>query len=391
MFGKLYRRSFLEHYNIRMNMSHSNEDTGYNCVVKGCTDKVWYIPKPVYTWRFKPNSITRFNNGMYGNESGMCGYLTNMIWQIKELEKRFVNKNYILSQIISIMCVLYHFYIENTQRYPLGTEANIQWIRYYYEQCYKPYEDLISDVDLTQTFARVAAEQNTAGRGIIPKITFFDWMEMIKSEPYKHDPMHDVGGSVIEIPQTTPEDYPVEVTEYFDPLPVPKQNTNTNLARMDGMQYILDKDKEQRKEFLEKNILPAVAEEEKKTKDTAPVLPDYVNDDNRRYITPHSNTANGVYIPSYSNTGDTTHLPHNTSTSNDANYLPVIDKISTVESDVATNWAIYGTTTNSSTNNETLKVIDRAKSDIEEEKPKSKKEIKKGLKGKLPSSYTYLK
>ena len=33
MFGKLYKRSFLEHYNIRMNMSHSNEDTGFNCVV----------------------------------------------------------------------------------------------------------------------------------------------------------------------------------------------------------------------------------------------------------------------------------------------------------------------------------------------------------------------
>lgn len=51
MFGKLYKRAFLEHYNIRMNMSHSNEDTGFNCVVKGCSNKIWYIPKPVYTWR----------------------------------------------------------------------------------------------------------------------------------------------------------------------------------------------------------------------------------------------------------------------------------------------------------------------------------------------------
>ena len=41
MFGKLYKRDFLEHYNIRMNMSHSNEDTGFNCVVKGCTNKIW--------------------------------------------------------------------------------------------------------------------------------------------------------------------------------------------------------------------------------------------------------------------------------------------------------------------------------------------------------------
>ncbi len=265
MFGKLYRRTFLEHYNIRMNMSHSNEDTGYNCLVKGCTSKVWYIPKPVYTWRFKPNSITRFNNGMYGSESGMCGYLTNMIWQIKELEKRFVNKNYILSETIAIMCTLYHFYVENQQRYPLGTEANLEWIRYYYEQCYKPYEDLIDETTLNQIFMNVAAGQNIAGKGIIPRITFYDFMDLVKSKPYTHNPMHDVGGSVIEIPQTTPENYPVEVTEYFDNLMVfPKMNTNTNLARMDGMQRVLDQDKEQRAEFLEKEILPKVEEEEKK-------------------------------------------------------------------------------------------------------------------------------
>lgn len=256
MFGKLYRRSFLDHYSIRMNMSHSNEDTGYNCVVKGCSNKIWYIPKPVYTWRFKPNSITRFNNGMYGSESGMCGYLTNMIWQIKELEKRFVNKNYILEQIISIMCILYHFYIENVQRYPLGAEANLEWIRFYYEQCYKPYEDLIDEASLNQIFAAVAAEQNVASKGIIPKITFFDFMKEIKSKPYTHNEMHDVGGSVVEIPMTTPEDYPVDVTEYMDNImQMPICNTNTNLTRMGGMQKVLEEDKEKRRKFLEENIL----------------------------------------------------------------------------------------------------------------------------------------
>ena len=264
MFGKLYRRSFLEHYNIRMNMSHSNEDTGFNCVVKGCSSKIWYIPKPVYTWRFKPNSITRFNNGMYGSESGMCGYLTNMIWQIKELEKRFVNKNYIMSETIAIMCTLYHFYVENMQRYPLGSEANMEWIRYYYEQCYKPYEHLIRQVDLEQIFTNVAAGQNLASKHIIPRITFFDFMDEVKSKPYTHNPMHDVGGSVIEIPQTTPEDYPVEVHEYMNNiLPVPAMNTNTNLSRMDGMQRMLDQDKEQRKVFLEQQILPKVAHADK--------------------------------------------------------------------------------------------------------------------------------
>lgn len=303
MFGKLYRRSFLEHYNIRMNMSHSNEDTGYNCVVKGCSNKIWYIPKPVYTWRFKPNSITRFNNGMYGSESGMCGYLTNMIWQIKELEKRFVNKNYILEQTISIMCVLYHFYIENMQRYPLGSEANLEWIRYYYEQCYKPYEHLIEEATLNQIFARVAADQNVAGRGIIPKITFFDFMKEVKSKPYNHNKMHDVGGSVIEIPQTTPENYPVEVSTYFNLLPIPKQDTNTNLSRMDGMQRVLEDDKKQRAEFLEDKILPHIKKEDEKDSKIDIDYPisyeEFVNAVNRNAYDPfvHSASEPGIPLP----------------------------------------------------------------------------------------------
>ena len=70
MFAKLYRRSFLEKYNIRFNTSLSNEDTGFNCVVKGCTDRVWYIPKDIYIWQFKANSITRIKGGMYGHDSG---------------------------------------------------------------------------------------------------------------------------------------------------------------------------------------------------------------------------------------------------------------------------------------------------------------------------------
>lgn len=75
MFGKLYKRSFLERYNIRFNTSLSNEDTGFNRVVCGCTDKIWYIPKDVYIWHFKANSITRIKQGMYGQDSGYKGKL----------------------------------------------------------------------------------------------------------------------------------------------------------------------------------------------------------------------------------------------------------------------------------------------------------------------------
>ena len=91
-------------------------------------------------------------------------YLDNMVWQIKELQKRFINKNYILNEIVSIYCTLYHFHVENMQRYPMNTEMSLNWIRGYYELVMKPYEEYITETMLLQAFANVAAGQNIAAK-----------------------------------------------------------------------------------------------------------------------------------------------------------------------------------------------------------------------------------
>lgn len=242
MFGKMYSRKFLEKWNIRFNTSLSNEDTGFNCVVKGCSDRIWYIPKDVYIWHFKPNSITRIKQGMYGQDSGYKGYLDNMVWQIKELQKRFVNRNYILSEIVSIMCVLYHFHVENMQTYPMNTEISMNWIRGYYELVYKPYEEYITEEMLYNTFKQVSAGQNIASKGIIPKITFDEFMKQVKAEPMKKDINEEICGATPAgyIPPITDPNWPVEIHDYCDfvedPLAV---NSDTNESRYGGMKKVL--------------------------------------------------------------------------------------------------------------------------------------------------------
>ena len=243
MFGKLYRRSFLEKWNIRFNTSLSNEDTGFNCLVKGCSERVWFIPKDVYIWHFKANSITRIKQGMYGQDSGYKGYLDNMVWQILELQKRFVNKNYILNEIVSIYCVLYHFHVENMQRYPMNTEISLNWIRGYYKLVMKPYDQYINETLLMQTFARVASEQNIAAKGIIPEITFKEFDKLIRGDiPMVVDPAHEVCGATPagHIPEITSPDWPVEITDYFNDVEgIVAVDSDTNKSRYGGMKRML--------------------------------------------------------------------------------------------------------------------------------------------------------
>ena len=205
--------------------------------MKGCSDKVWYIPKDVYIWHFKPNSITRIKQGMYGQDSGYKDYLDNMVWQILELQKRFVNKNYILSEMVNIFCVLYHFHVENMQNCPLNTEASMNWIRGYYDLIIRPHENEITETMMMQAFAQTAAQQNIAAKGIVPTITFKDFWESAK-EPWVVNPDDEVRGSTPAgyIPPITDKNWPVEVTEYTQYVERPEDvDSNTNFSRFFGM------------------------------------------------------------------------------------------------------------------------------------------------------------
>ena len=242
MFGKLYRRAFLDKYDIRFNTSLSNEDTGFNTVVRCCTNKIWYLPSPVYTWEFKPNSITRINNGMYGQDSGYKGWIDNMVWAVQELMKRFVNKNAILDEILNNYCVGYHFHIENMERYPMNTDISLNWMRGYYQLCIKPIEEYVTEGLLLQHFAGIAANQNIASKGIIPRMTFYEFHERIKSEPLVVDPNHEICGATPagHIPVNTSREWPVEIHDYSDNVEGRLAiDSDTNKSRYGGMKRAL--------------------------------------------------------------------------------------------------------------------------------------------------------
>ena len=91
MFGKMYKREFLDMHDIKMNDTRANEDNGFNMLCRLLCDEyhqIKFIPDVVYYWHSNPNSITRINNNQYSYDQSFCGYTDNMIWAFKEAEKR---------------------------------------------------------------------------------------------------------------------------------------------------------------------------------------------------------------------------------------------------------------------------------------------------------------
>lgn len=70
MFGKLYRKEFIQKNNIRFDPSlQVHEDTYFNALFRSYGCKIIFNQWPSYVWRFNPNSITRANDADYSYNS----------------------------------------------------------------------------------------------------------------------------------------------------------------------------------------------------------------------------------------------------------------------------------------------------------------------------------
>ena len=250
VFAHAYSKAFLDRYGIRMNVSHSNEDTGFNRFVAGCTNRIWFMGdySGFYMWRHKATSITRFNNGMYGGGSGESGWLGNMMWQIDHLKKRYINSNYILREILMTMFNCYWFHIQNTVNWPLQSEAEVNRMRFFYWNYYEPVKDKVEPDVFKQLYIESANGRNIEQQGVIPKMTIYQFLDMLAEKQYEIRPDDDIDGSepIHELYEDTPDDVPVIIHDYTNCIVqfFRNKNNNTNLARMDTMERLIKEGKD---------------------------------------------------------------------------------------------------------------------------------------------------
>ena len=119
MFGKIYRRKFLEENKIIMNNTTANEDTGFNRVVFNI-GKVGYLNDITYIWQFNKDSITRKEKGIY-RFTGVKGWIKNMAWANSELRRLKIDENQYKRLVLESMVVSYFFYLNFCNDNCLGT------------------------------------------------------------------------------------------------------------------------------------------------------------------------------------------------------------------------------------------------------------------------------
>lgn len=190
MFGKLYRRSFIDKYNIHFHeSSRANEDNGFNTLCRLCCndrEQINFIGAHVYYWHESENSITRANNCQYSYggsiRDSFYGYVENMIFAIKEAKKRNPYNGYITMWSVNCMLNIYEYYIECYARANDHAENNFKWCKKYYNEIYKYLENDISKEILAQQYNDIMKNAYMGDKlnGIIPHIGIFEFLDSLK-------------------------------------------------------------------------------------------------------------------------------------------------------------------------------------------------------------------
>ena len=185
MFGKLYRRSFIESYNIRFNETRANEDTGFNTIVKLCSDAnapIQFISDIVYYWHMKLDSITRSNNCEYSYNQSFVGFTDNMIYAIKEAKKRKPFNGNIDLHSVQVMVNLYIYYLQTCKRDPRFKEQNFNYAKKYYNEIFKDIRSKLEIEAVEEVFAREYHMRAQELLDICPAYTFFQFLDVLDKE-----------------------------------------------------------------------------------------------------------------------------------------------------------------------------------------------------------------
>jgi len=197
LFGKMYRRSFLEENNIYFQTRCFTEDLGFNTLCAMYANKVSkeqgvviYTNDPSYVWTWNSRSFSRnIGEEIYGKQFCIPGYIYNHLEILKKLENdKFLLENYLDLLIIILFTIYfqYNFLLNHMQENKnrlivLYTE---ELSRHFFYKYYKIIKEMVSEEEYNQQYTNIFnATQEQQGEKLLLQVTLDDFINLMFSKP----------------------------------------------------------------------------------------------------------------------------------------------------------------------------------------------------------------
>ena len=193
VFGRLYNVRFLRENAIGFSELRAMEDGELNwkirMTIEGTPLQIVLLQEPIYMWRIgSEHSITRIGveDGIPQYNFDLCqiGATDAAISAINFCRKRNPFNANIMRFATETMVGQYFTYIECLERKPIFAEQNFFNAKKFYHECYKQYEPLIDEKALKDMYTVQRAQNGEKLIGIVPQITFFEFMNKVRTEKY---------------------------------------------------------------------------------------------------------------------------------------------------------------------------------------------------------------
>lgn len=160
--------------------------------IEGTQLQINIIDDPIYLWRTgSEHSITRIgveeNDGtpLYNWDLCQVGATAASINAIKFCKKKNPFNGSITRFTVEMMIGQYFTYVQCLQKKPIFAEQNLFNAKRFYHSCYSKIENEIDEKILMDMYTMQYAGHSQDMIGIIPQITFFDFMKIIKESEYR--------------------------------------------------------------------------------------------------------------------------------------------------------------------------------------------------------------
>lgn len=196
VFGKVYRVAFLRKYDIRFPDFRANEDTCFNkmCVLLANNEQehITYFKDVVYYWNYKPDSITRINDGQYGDDQCFVGWLKSTTTAVNHARKYRPFSGAILQDIATTMVQAYFYHIKCLHDHPFFARQQWHFIKKFYHEVYSEIGKHITDDALAEIYSVMNMQNGQNLLHVIPPLGIKEYFDRLESEPYSPEDIWDI-------------------------------------------------------------------------------------------------------------------------------------------------------------------------------------------------------